>query len=249
MIHGTVYGHKILRQSVKEVLIPDPEMNFSIAQWSASLTRADLEFPPPIRMTEYVFDTPVGVYTLYGCGKCNIQPPYVGACDHIHSLCGGQGYKFEPAPEDLPPLPLEHQYVGALRQFRIWRYNEKAELIALVRGDHIWTPGENRALNMSETMSGFHGFKSLSELYAQETPNSKHHVVGTILCYGRIKVGTKGARAQYAIPEYLVKTGAFAANPGTVMGIARKYSMKIISEEMAYDLKTGLVPYRKPKEK
>ena len=151
----------------------------------------------------------------------------------------------------LKPIPIENQYQGAVRLWRLWKIS-LGSLKGLVYDAKPWEPGENRAeLDPQDiaAASGFHGFNSLDEMISQEESKWKNSqivgagfVAGSILCYGRIKVGTKGARAECAVPEYMIHSHPEYVNSG----IALKYQMKIITPDQAYDLKTGLVPYRRP---
>lgn len=144
------------------------------------------------------------------------------------------------------------KYDGAIRMWRIWKYGSY-RLMALVQY-HVWEPGVNTAIDVSGAQ-GFYGFKDYHEINGQESgklsaamtrgPVSGGYVVGSILCYGRVVVGTKGARAQYAIPEYLV--APYDADHAVGMfELAEYYKCQLISEEQAQNLTTGLVPYRKP---
>lgn len=136
---------------------------------------------------------------------------------------------------NLPEIPIENQYVGAVRQFRIWTSNGQ-NLTALVQS-HIWSPGVNTALDISNGSGGFYGFNSLQELFKQENVGGGR-IAGTYLGYGRIKVGTLGARVQHAIPEYLVDFGTMDLGP-----LGKLYNMKVISHDEAEELRTGVVPF------
>lgn len=149
-----------------------------------------------------------------------------------------------------PTVPLEEQYVGAMRLWRIWR-TDGYSLFPLVFGYEGWLPGKNKCqAPAGEDAIGFYGFSSLREMAVQERMfyesgiyHPSHYVVGSILAHGRIQVHAKGARAEYATPEYLVAEQGYA---GHFWAIAKEYNMKIITVEQAKDLKTGLVPYREP---
>lgn len=202
----------------------------------------------------------------YACGTCGVDSlgaMSVGAplCRHIPTpKTGGLGspyFKVEQMKEVLPPLPLESQYVGAVRMFRLWTVPnfDNPKLKALVQ-EHIWAPGENQATRVSSGSGGFYGFKNLRELVDQEgKPTGNSRVAGTILSYGRIKQGTLGARAQYAIveslilPEYLDTAYDPVKTLTWYRKLAKTYRCPLITWDQAEDLATGLVPYRKPEGK
>lgn len=150
------------------------------------------------------------------------------------------------------------KFDGAVRMFRFWHL-VGTDLVAMTR-DHKWLPGANLATGFSEglhSQAGFYGFASLKEAPMQEesrwesfnngTPitTGVDSVVGTFLAYGRVKVGTRGARAEYAVPEYILEPTDF--NYATrLLTVADKYRMRMITREQADSLKTGVVPWVRP---
>jgi hypothetical protein len=215
---------------------------------------------------EYTIKTESMTSVGYHCGRCAVDSlgaMLVGAplCRHIPtpktSDPGFPYFKVDQMKEVLPPLPLESQYVGAVRMFRLWTVPNYAnpKLKALVQ-EHIWSPGENRATKVSSGTGGFYGFKSLRELVHQEgKPDGNPRIAGTILAYGRIKQGTMGARAQYAIVESLILPEYLRSSydPDVTLkwhrGLAMHYQCPLITWSQAEDLATGLVPYKKPEPK
>lgn len=123
--------------------------------------------------------------------------------------------------------------------------------------------------------SGFYGFSTIEELMRQEKdwweksqsgqrnvdvdcptftlsgasakPSDGHwYVCGTILGYGHAKVSEKGARVQYAVPEYIIEPDGSDPDFGMrVLLVAEKYGMKIVSRDTVEDLKTGFIPWWK----
>lgn len=146
------------------------------------------------------------------------------------------------------PIPLENQYVGAVRAWRIWRLKgHELWPITSVGVYKAWVPGKNTAQTpVGGNKTGFYGFSDISEIWVQELEKWRDYdsfAFGSILGTGRIQVATKGIRAEHAIPEYLIQQGSVRH-----ARLANRYGMKIISVEEAQELKTGLVPYHEPQE-
>lgn len=160
------------------------------------------------------------------------------------------------ASADTPP----RKESGAVRMFRVWRMTtrelvvntaplavqsppEKLRLGALMSA-HIWQPGENTA---DQPRFGFYGFCSYGTMMQQEPDCrtiNKARVAGTVLAYGRVTIGKYGARAQHAIIESLIEPEDLD-DAMRVVHLANHYGARIISEDIARNLKGGLVPYRK----
>lgn len=164
-------------------------------------------------------------------------------------------------------------YAGGVRAWRIWHvYNN--QLFAIVQGK-VWRPGVNEAddfqssggfygfKNISEAerqeggswelfqTGGYIGgssrlrkFASPEDLLRFGDPNPRV-AIGSYIGYGRVKVGTRGMRAQFAVPEYLL-TPQDMDYAIELVGVAENYGMQIVTREQADALKTGLVPYERP---
>lgn len=180
--------------------------------------------------------------------------------DYCHQICepNKDWSPLVPSKQPkLPPVPADCQYQGAVRQWRIWKYDAthaSSNSLKALTQSHWWIPGVNTCQTIQGANDGFYGFSDYDQFDSQEREKrnaamrsgpGSGYVLGSILCFGRIKVGQYGARAQYAIPEYLIAPeDADAALK--LFEIAEFYGCKVVSDEQARGLKTGLVPYRRP---
>ena len=155
------------------------------------------------------------------------------------------------------PEPPREKLEGAIRLWRYWLHDsDTRSLFATVRGT-TWRPGvtvmENGTPPKKKNAVGFHGFNSYDLIQEQESDSYKKarrgvgYVLGSVLCYGKMVIAAKGARAEFAIPEYFVLTDNDDWNL-ELLSTAEKYGMKPISEAQARELKTGLVPWVKEEE-
>lgn len=77
-------------------------------------------------------------------------------------------------------------------------------------------------------------------------PGKTWYVCGTFLGYGHLKIAEHGARAERAVPEYIIEPDGSDPDFGLrIMNVAEKYGMKIISVKTARELATGRVPWWK----
>lgn len=165
---------------------------------------------------------------------------------------------------------------GAFRMFRVWKMSDDGKLTACVadftwsKGENAsLTNGGDASPN-----SGFYGFNTLEELQAQEAhwweasqsgkgivnvdtfsflwnrpevpAKPTHYICGTTLNYGHLKLSEKGARSQYAVPEYIIEPDGSDPDFGLrVLNVAENYDMKIITLSQARSLKTGRIDWWK----
>lgn len=180
-------------------------------------------------------------------------------CNSIRALKPRQGAGASVSAECQPLEQLQ----GAVRAWRLWVLRD-TDLVALTQSEHIWKPGENVDSHYRQGLGelnnvggGFYGFSDYDEIQKQEpgyyavvskggVSGFSDYAIGSILCTGRVKVGTKGVRAEKARPEYLVLTRSDDMNL-RLMTTAEKYGMRLVTEDQARELRTGIVPYRESK--
>lgn len=76
--------------------------------------------------------------------------------------------------------------------------------------------------------------------YGPWTPTGYKYVLGSYLAWGKVVMAEKGARVQYAKPEYMIlpKDEDYALE---CMTLAENYKMTMITEEQAPELQTGFI--------
>lgn len=169
--------------------------------------------------------------------------------------------------EAVPDVGPDNTYAGAVRAWRLWYGVPDPSGGYRLRAwaqEHIWAAGVNTATGAMGRGSGhgFYGFNDYAHISTQEPtgyqqsrsgsisgPNTSGMavIVGSYLGWGHIAVATMGMRARYALPEYVVATGDFEKDSALLV-TSDRYGMKMISEEQAKSLRTGLVPYEIPEE-
>ena len=168
---------------------------------------------------------------------------------------------------------LRPLYAGGVRAWRIWHcYNGK--LFAIVQSK-VWKRGLNvadgyessggfygfrniREAEMQEpdSWTRFNSGQSLEDVHRLRPWTSDEDaaagrspavtvVIGSYIGWGRMKVGTRGMRAEYAVPEYILTPTDFDYAV-KLLHVAENYRMTIITREQADALKTGIVPYAIP---
>jgi hypothetical protein len=164
-------------------------------------------------------------------------------------------------------------YEGGVRAWRIWHMYD-SKLFAIIQGK-VWKKGVNEAedFHSSGGFYGFKNiaeaerqendswekFQTGAQIgetgrlapWATDGDRILHSapspkvVIGSYIGYGRVKIGTRGMRAQFAIPEYILTPADFNYAVELV-GVAENYGMTIVTREQADELKAGLIPFERP---
>lgn len=146
----------------------------------------------------------------------------------------------EPARRsDFQPIVEKTHLEGGLRLWRKWRLSEEGELMALTQ-NHVWISGENVVAGNSPGFRnnfGFYGyysppFKRDEGMFERWNKGHSNHCMGSTINYGKVVIAEHGARAEKAVPEYIVLSQNDDYNL-RLLGVADKYNMKVCSYDEA----------------
>lgn len=106
---------------------------------------------------------------------------------------------------------------------------------------------QNSGINLFVTPTGWCTHCSSANCgHTRQAMRTEHFICGTTLNYGHLKISEKGARSQFAVPEYIIRpNGSDLDFEMRVLNVAEKYDMKIITLSQARAVRTGLVPWWK----
>lgn len=151
------------------------------------------------------------------------------------------------------PVPPENAYQGGIRLSRIWYLNSDGKRLTAITKSWCWEPGVNQCdelPDLASSRSGFYGFNTVEQMRIQErwgVPDGgggNTVIGGTFIAWGRIVTAEMGARVEFARIESIIEPSGMDDKYLTILPtVAEHYGIRVITEDMAKELRMGIVPY------